>query len=96
VADDYIMRRDARSREVGQAIQHTVSSDPGLAVSIVGIGLDALSGMLISRPDELAGMGAWVDLIDSVYRYVMTGARSPRIDSLLDGDLAIAQADTPA
>jgi hypothetical protein len=94
-ADILIDARDARSREVGQAIQATVSSDPALAVSIVGIGLDALSGVLMHSPDQLPGFGGWVDLIDSVYQYVMTGQRSPRIDSLLAGELGVSGPDTP-
>jgi hypothetical protein len=81
--------RDNRSREVGQAIQRAVSADPTLAVSIVGIGLDALSGVLIHSPDQLPSFAGWVELIDAVYGYVMRGQRSPRIDDLLSGSLAI-------
>ena len=90
------MNRDARSREVGQAIQQAVSRDPALAVSVVGIGLDALSGVLINSPDQLPGFAGWVELIDAVFGYVMDGTRSPRIDDLLGGTLSIRQADTPA
>lgn len=85
----------ARSREVGGAIQRTVAADPAIAASIVGIGLDALSSTLINSPDQLPGFGGWVELIGGVYAYVMAGERSPRIDALLAGDLAIA-AHTPA
>lgn len=85
----------ARSREVGHALQHAVAGDPGMAVSIVGIGIDALSSVLINSPDQLPGFGGWVELIDGVYRYVMIGERSSAIDQLLGGRLALGD-DTPA
>lgn len=83
--------RDDRSREVGAAIQRTVAADPGLAVSIVGIGLDQLSSVLIHSPDQLPGFGGWIDLIDAVYGYVMRGERTPVLDELLSGHLAVTR-----
>ena len=66
-----------RAAEVGRTIQAYVASVPSLAVSPVGIGLDALSTMLIDNPAGLDDLIPWIDAINAIVRYVRDGIGSP-------------------
>jgi hypothetical protein len=92
----------ARAVAVGTAIQATVSRDPELSVSVIGMGLDALSSALIHTPDKLEEMRGWLQLIAQVEAYVYDpdapgalddgigtlGVRYPLILQLIAGDLS--------
>ena len=78
-----------RSAEVGWALQRVVARDPDLASSIVGVGVDALSSMLINQPDEIPRMAGWIELINGIRAYVMEGDATDTIADLLAGTLPI-------
>jgi hypothetical protein len=81
---------EGRSAAIGNAVQNIVAADPGLALSLFGAGLDALSSMLIHKPDEFVNLGGWVRLIAGAYEFVVTGESSAAVDDLLAGRLPSA------
>jgi len=98
ISDEYettTIARDARSREVGEAIQRTVAADPELALSIVGVGLDALSSMMINSPETFMSNRPWVDLIEAIFAYVGDDIRAELVDRLLAEGYSFRSADTP-
>ena len=82
---------DQRSRavEIGDAIQAAVAAQPDLAISAVGLGLDALSSLLRNDPDSALGMASWVRLASDVFGYVIDGTTTPDLDRLRVGDLGL-------
>lgn len=83
------LNADARSREIGEAIENLVSRDVELSTSIIGMGLDALATTLINNPAKMRELGGWLRLINAVEGYVESGERDDLVDSLLDGTLNI-------
>ena len=79
----------ARAVEIGTAIQTAVSARPDVAVSVIGLGLDALSSALRNDPDAIIGMAAWVRLASDVFGYVIEGTTTPDLDALRGGDLGL-------
>jgi hypothetical protein len=81
--------QQARSIEVADAIQRAVSGRPDIAVSIIGIGLDALSSGLRHDPDSLLDMAPWIALAHDVFAYVTEGTTTPALRALQAGDLGL-------
>lgn len=79
----------ARAIHVGNVVQATVSARPDIAVSVIGMGLDALSSALIHNPDAILDMAPWVNLAADVFGYVSDGRTTPELDALFAGNLGI-------
>ena len=75
----------ARASQVGQAIQTTVAAQPEIAASVMGMGLDALSGLLTSDPDQLLQFAPMLNLAVAAYNYVVTGEAAPELAQLMAG-----------
>ena len=75
-----------RARAIGEAIQRAVSGRLDLAVSPVGIGLDALSSMMIHNPEALAELSGFLTLAVEVWNHVVAGDTSPAVAGLLAGE----------
>lgn len=88
-AEAIIPDTDARSAEIGNAIENLVARDVELSTSIIGIGLDALASTLIHNPAKMRELSGWLRLINAVEAYVETGERTDLVGSLLDGTLEI-------
>lgn len=78
-----------RAKIVGEAIQHAVAKRPDIAVSVVGIGLDAVSSRLITAPDDLVlSIGSWLQLGVNVFNYIVGyGETTEDVTALLAGTL---------
>jgi hypothetical protein len=81
--------QQARAIEVADAIQTAVTARPDIAVSIIGIGLDALSTGLRHDPDSLLDMAPWIALAHDVFAYVTDGTTTDALDALRAGDLGL-------
>ena len=79
----------ARAVEIADAIQAAVVARPDIAVSIIGIGLDALSSGLRHDPDSILDMAPWIALAHDVFAYVTRGDTTPPLDALRAGDLGL-------
>ena len=82
-----MLDNDARARaaQIAAAIQTSVSARPDIAVSPMGMGLDALSGLLVSSPDAIVDFGPMLTMAVGAYNYVLTGERSEALDAMLAG-----------
>lgn len=78
----------ARGVEIADAIQRAVAARPDLAVSLYGIGLDALSTRLRHEPAFMLELDPWLRLAVGVYDYVIAGIPSAPVDRLVAGDLS--------
>lgn len=74
-----------RAGKVADAIQAAVSARPDVAVSLYGIGLDALSTKLRTEPGFLDEIEPWVLLGVGIFNYVRTGDSDESVDALLAG-----------
>jgi hypothetical protein len=81
--------QQARAVEIADAIQAAVAARPDVAVSIIGIGLDALSSGLRHDPDSILDMAPWIALAHDVFAYVTDGTTTPPLDRLRVGDLGL-------
>ncbi len=79
----------ARAVEIGTAIQRAVAARPDVAVSIIGVGLDALSSGLRSKPESIVDMAPWLNLAVDVFNYVLTAETTDALDALRAGDLGL-------
>ncbi len=74
----------ARARAVSDAIQEYVATRPDLASSVVGMGLDAASSAIRSKPDEtIDQLGPWLALVVDAFNYITTGAIGATLADML-------------
>ena len=79
----------SRAVEIADAIQAAIAARPDVAVSVIGLGLDALSSALRNDPDRIIDMAGWVRLASDVFAYVTDGTTTPDLDRLRGGDLGL-------